>query len=407
MNIFVARQPIFDASDKLFGYELLYRRDDRRTSAEGVDANTMSARVISNTFLGIGISQLTGSVPGFVNFTRENLLGGTHELFNPAEVVVELLESVSCDDDTLRACRAMHAEGYKFALDDFVYDPSFEPLLALASIVKVDVLNREASDIRGLLARLTTFKGRLLAEKVENAQVHKSCAAMGFDLFQGYFYARPETVAKEDLEVGQVTILRLLALFRDADVSDSEVDSALRGDPSLCYKLLRIVNSASMGGRGIESIQHALRMVGRQKLHRWLSVILAASFASHGGTSSELVLSALARGRFCELLALRSTRKPAPDPLFMTGMMSMMDALMCVPMSRVLELVEVSSDVRSALLDRTGVHAPALMLVEAYEDGDWERARLFAPAVGVDDAAVVATYVEALGWAREQMGTAE
>jgi EAL and modified HD-GYP domain-containing signal transduction protein len=406
MSIFVARQPIFDARNELFGYELLYRHDGTHTSAEGVDGNTMSARVISNAFLGIGISQLTGSALGFVNFTREMLLEGTHELFNPAEVVVELLESVCCDDETLRVCSAMHAEGYKFALDDFVYDPSFEPLLALASVVKVDVLNRDESDLRDLLGRLTTFKGRLLAERVENAQVHRSCAAMGFQLFQGYFYARPETVAKEDIEVGQVTILRLLALLRNSDVSDSEVDSALRGDPSLCYKLLRIVNSVAMGGRGIESIQHALRMVGRQKLHRWLSVVLAASFASQGGTKNELALSALARGRFCELLALRSTLNLAPDQLFMTGMMSMMDALLCVPMSRVMQLVEVSSDVGRALLNRSGVLAPALILAEAYEGGEWERARLFADAAGVDVDAVFAIYVEALGWANEQMAAA-
>jgi EAL and modified HD-GYP domain-containing signal transduction protein len=406
MSIFVARQPIFNARDELYGYELLYRRDESRTMAEGADASTMSARVISNAFLGIGINELTGGVPGFVNFTRENLLSRTFELFNPDDVVIELLESVSCDDDTLRSCREMHAAGYRFALDDFVYDPTFEPLLELASIVKVDVLNRAESDIRMLLAQLTTFTGRLLAERVENAEVHKSCEAMGFDLFQGYFYARPETVAKEDLDAGQVAILRVLALLRNSDTSDGELGVALRGDPSLCFKLLRIVNSASMGGSGIESIQHALRMVGRTKLHRWLVLILAASFATQGGTSNELALCALARGQFLESLAVRSSLKPPPEPLFMTGMLSKMDALMRVPMSRVLELVDVSLDVRSALVHRTGVHAPSLMLAEAYEDGDWELVRPLAVRVGVGVDSVVALYIDALQWARDQLGTA-
>lgn len=403
MKTFVARQPIFDRDGAVTGYELLYRRDDARTSAEGTDANTMSANVITNAFLGVGIAELTGGVPGFVNFTREQLVEGTFELFDPSEVVVELLETVSCDEQTLRACQAMHAAGYRFALDDFVYDESFVPLLALASIVKVDVLDRDPEDVRQLLARIGKFDGKLLAERVETEAVHRSCADMGFHLFQGYFYARPETIAKEDLEVGQIAILKLLTLLRDGEVSDAQIAVALRGDAALCYKLLRMVNSASMGGRGVESIQHALRLVGRLALHRWLAVILAGSFASQGGTNAELGVGALARGRLCETIAKRSSLRLPPDPLFLTGMLSMMDALMRVTMERVLSLVEVSADVGNALLSRTGPLAHALLLVEAYEQGSWDVVRRMAARVGVEDEAVPTLYVEALTWAREQL----
>ena len=406
MSIFVARQPIFDKANTVFGYELLYRRDATRTMAEGTDANTMSARVISNAFLGVGIAELTGGVPGFVNFTRDQLIDSTYELFDPSEVVVELLETVRCDEETLRACAAMHAAGYRFALDDFVYDPSFDPLLALASIVKIDVLGREESDIRALLSRLGAFKGRLLAERVETAEVHRSCDAMGFHLFQGYFYARPETVAKEDLEAGQLTILRLLTLLRDGDTSDAQIEIALRADAALCYKLLRMVNSASMGGNGVESIKHALRMVGRTALHRWLAIILAGSFASQGGASKELGLSALSRARLCEIIARRSTKRLAPDPLFMIGILSMMDAMMCVPMQRVLSLVEVSADVHSALSDRTGPLANVLLLVEAYDAGNWDVAKRLADLVGVDAESVPGFYFDALTWARTQLSLA-
>lgn len=403
MSIFVARQPIFDAANNVFGYELLYRRDEARTTAEGTDPNTMSARVISNAFLGVGIAELTGGLPGFVNFTRDQLLDSTYELFSPGEVVVELLETVRCDADTLRACEAMHAAGYRFALDDFVYDPSFDPLLALASIVKVDVLGREESDIRRLLSSLGAFKGSLLAERVESEGVHRSCAGMGFQLFQGYFYARPETVTKEDLEAGQLTILRLLTLLRDGETSDAQIEIALRADAALCYKLLRIVNSAAMGVRHVESIKHALRMVGRTALHRWLAIILAGSFVSHGGASTELGLGALARARMCEIIARRSTKRLAPDPLFMVGILSMMDALMCVPMERVLSLVEVSADVHSALIGRTGPLANALLLVEAYDAGSWDAVKHLALLVGVDATSVPGFYFDALAWARTQL----
>lgn len=403
MSIFVARQPIFDLNEKVIAYELLYRRDAERLEAEGADGNTMSARVITNAFLGIGVREITGGHKAFVNFTREQLLARTWELLAPADVVIELLESVKCDAEALAACEEAHAAGYTIALDDFVYDPSFDPLLALASIVKVDVLGREDAEIEAVVRQLQGFDVRLLAERVETEAVHVRCKALGFQLFQGYFYAKPEMVTKEDLEAGQLAILRVLNLLRDSDVTDAALDAAFRSDPALCYKLLRIVNSASMGGRGVESIQHAVRLVGRTALHKWLAVILAGSFAAMGGTSSELALAALARARLCERMAETSTRKLAPNPLFMTGLFSMMDALMRAPMDRVLARVEVSSDVRSALLTRTGAQAPALMLAEAYEDGDWDLAQALSEQVGVSADELAALYVESVGWARDQL----
>ena len=403
MSIFVARQPIFDRSNSVIGYELLYRRDESRTTAEGTDANTMSARVITNAFLGVGITELTGGVPGFVNFTREQLVEGLYELFDPNEVVVELLETVHCDDDTLRACEAMHAAGYRFALDDFVYDPSFDPLLTLASIVKLDVLGRDESEVRHQISKLGAFKGRLLAERVETVEMHRSCSTLGFQLFQGYFYARPETVAKEDLEAGQLTILRLLTLLRDGETSDAQIEIVLRAEAALCYKLLRMANSAAIGVQGVESIKHALRMVGRTALHRWLSIMLAGSFVSQGGTNKELGLTALVRGRLCEIIARRSTKRLAPDPLFMVGILSQMDAMMRVSMDRVLSLVEVSAEVRGALISRTGPLGDALLLVEAYERGKWEDVNRLAILVGADAQAVPGCYFDALSWARTQL----
>ena len=406
MTIFVARQAIFDRRDRLYGYELLYRSDDRATPAVGMHSASMSARVISNAFIGIGIAELAQGVPAFVNFTRDQLVGGMYEVLDPEEVVVELLESVTCDDETLAACKAMVKAGYRFALDDFVYDASYQPLIALASIVKVEVLNRAKDDLLDVVRKLKGFKGQLLAEKVENAEVRASCAAMGFHLFQGYYHARPETVQKEDLDVSQVTVLRLLTLLRDPQQSNANIEEVLRGDPSLCFKVLRIVNAAAMGSRGVESIQHALRLIGTEALHRWLSIILVASFAAESGARGELAVTALVRGRFCELLTSSSRRTQAAAPLFMTGMMSRMDALMRVPMTRVLELVAVTPEVRDALMSRTGAHAPTLLLVEAYEASDVALVRLLAPSVGVQVAEVPALYMQAVEWARLQMSHA-
>ncbi len=406
MTIFVARQPVFDLSSRVAGYELLFRGDAQTTVAAGVDSNTMSARVITNAFLGIGIKELTGGVPAYVNFTRTQLVNGTYELFDRDAVVIELLETVQADDVTVAICRRMVEAGYTLALDDFAYDRSYHPLLQLASIVKVDVLDRPDAELKTLVEQVKPFKVRLLAERVETEAVHARCKAMGFELFQGYFYARPEMMVKEDIESGQMAILRLLNLLRDTNASDDQLDLAFRGDPGLCYKLLRIVNSAATGRSGVESIGHAIRLIGRAALHRWLAVLLAGSFAAQGGTTSELALVALARARLCELMAQSSGNKAAANPMFMTGLFSMMDALMRSPMDRVLSRVEVAPDVRSALLTRTGAQAPSLLLAEAYEKGDFDSANALAGKVGVGPDTVVTLYVEALGWAREQLHTA-
>ncbi len=406
MTVFVARQPVFDTTSRIAGYELLFRGDGTATAAGGVDSNTMSARVITNAFLGIGIKELTGGVPAYVNFTRSQLVNGTYELFDRDAVVIELLETVQADDVTVAVCRRMVDAGYTLALDDFVYDRSFHPLLELASIVKVDVLDRPDADVQRVLDQVRPFKVRLLAERVETEAVHARCKAMGFELFQGYFYARPEMMTKEDIEAGQMAILRLLNLLRDANATDDQLDLAFRGDPGLCYKLLRIVNSAASGRSGVESIPHAIRLIGRVALHRWLAVILAGSFAARGGATSELAFVALARARLCELMAQAAGNKAASNAMFMTGLFSMMDALMRAPMAMVLSRVAVAPEVRSALLTRTGAQAPALLLAEAYEKGDFDVASSLAGTVGVGADAVVTLYVQAVSWAREQLQTA-
>jgi EAL and modified HD-GYP domain-containing signal transduction protein len=403
MSIYVARQPIFDTADHVTGYELLYRRNADLVRAEGVDGNTMSSLVIANAFLGMGIREITGDAPGFINFTRDQLLDRTYELLDPTEVVVELLENIECSAETLTACRAMHAAGYVIALDDFVYSDSYIPMLELASIVKIDVLDRDDADLKTLIGQVTPYNVTLLAERVETADVHARCKAMGFELFQGYFYVRPETMVGEDLDSGQLAILRLLNMLRDPDLTDAELDKSFRGNPALCYKLLQIVNSAAIGGRGVESIQHAVRLIGHTALRRWLALVLAASFAANGGTQTELAVIALTRARMCELMAERSSNALASNPLFMTGLLSMMGALMRVPMDKVLARVEVAPDVRNALLTRTGILAPALMLAEAYESGDWDFVRDLASHVEVDAATVPNIYIDALAWAQQQI----
>ncbi len=402
-DVFVGRQPIFDERERLFSYELLYRAGAASARADGVSIDQMCRDTVLHTLMSIGLAPLTGGTLAFVNLTREFLMARLYELFDPKTVVVELLETVEPDAEVVAECERLVGMGYTLALDDFVNAPGYEPLLRLARIVKIDVLDRPEAELRQVAAELRPYGVRLLAERVETAEVRDRCLRLGYTLFQGYFYSRPQVVSHRELGVEQTAVVRLMNLLDDASVADGAVEDAFKGDPSLSYKLLRIANSAAFGARGVSSIGHALRMVGRKPLHRWLTLLLVSSVAAQSAVARELALQALARGRLAELVAERSGRRSEAGPLFLTGLFSLLDALLRMPMDGVLAPMHIAPEVRSALLSRSGPYAAALALVEAQEHGDWCAVDDAAAAVGIAPAAVSAAYAEALAWAAERL----
>jgi c-di-GMP phosphodiesterase len=406
VDVFVARQPIFDTRGQLAGYELLYRRGAQSRFADGNDSQQMSVDVVIQSFLEIGVGKITGGTAGFINFGREMLLSECYTLLDPQTVVVELLEDVLADADVEAACRKMVSSGYRLALDDFVPGSSQDRLLSLADIVKVDVLHRPVEEMASLAEGLRPHGVRLLAERVETEEVHQSCRELGFELFQGYFFSRPEIIANQGTSVEQTTIIQLLNLLVDDDTNEQKVEEEFRRDPTLSYKLLRMINTAAHGGRGVESIQFAIRLLGRGTLHRWLCLLLASSLARGGGTDSELVQTAVLRARFCEMIGSSSRNRSFAGGLFLTGIFSLMDAILRIPMAELVERVDLSDAVKAALIDRTGPYAPYLTLAEMYEAGDWDAIAAAGAEVGIDPAEIPAVYLEALVWARDQMRVA-
>ena len=402
-DVFVARQPIFDERDRLFAYELLYRSGAQQNWANGVSADQMCTDTVIHALLSIGMAPLTGGTLAFVNMTRDFLLTGQYQLFEPKTVVIELLESVDPEPEVIAACEQLRRKGYTLALDDFVNAPGYEPLLALASIVKIDVLNKSEAEVKQVADDLRRFGVRLLAERVETAEVRDMCRRHGYTLFQGYYYSKPQIVSHRELSVEHSTMLRLLNLLEDTKASDAEIENAFKSDPSLSYKLLRIANSAAFGGRDVTSIGFALRMVGRGVLHRWLTVLLVSSVASNNGIALELVLAALVRARLAELVGERSGRRSEMGPLFLVGLFSLLDALLRMPMEGILARMAIGQEVKDALLTRSGPYASTLALVEAQERGDWSAVQDAAEAVGLSMSQVSALYTEALGWAGERV----
>jgi EAL and modified HD-GYP domain-containing signal transduction protein len=397
----VARQPIFDDRQKLVGFELLYRHAEDATSARGATPTVMASTTVVQAVLGIGLERLTEGERVWINLSRDLIIERAWELLDPKAVVLEILEHVEPDADVIAAVADAKKRGYQIALDDFVWDAKWEPLLQLVHMVKVDVQGRSMEELKPLVAKLKVFNVKLLAERVETDAVRAACASIGFTLFQGYFYCQPETVTKRDLAAAESSALQLLNLVRNEKTPTPQVEQAIKRDPAMTFKLLRIVNSAAMGFTGIESIPHALRLLGRPQLERWLTLLVMASFSNGGARQRELFKLSLTRARLLELMSDPGDR----DQRFLVGMFSMLHVLLQAPMRDVIATLQLSESVSTALLERTGPHGPLLAGLEAYEVGDWDRVE---QVTGNDDRALVqiaAHYPAALCWAIEQVKT--
>ncbi|MBA4070831.1 MAG: hypothetical protein C0497_03205 [Gemmatimonas sp.] len=402
-DVYVARQPIFDRDRRLVGYELLYRPSLAAGGAGENDPSVMTGSIMVNSLLGVWLQPLTGGTQAWVNFGRESLLRHDFDLLNPRDYVIELLETVPCDEETTTACRELRARGFTLALDDFVANlQQYDPIVRQAQVVKLSVLGETEPQVRESVARLVGLPVRLLAEKVEDKAMYGLCRSLGFSLFQGHYFSRPETVSRKDLPGQMAAIARLMHVTRDPNSRDSDIERGFRADPGLSLKLLKIVNSAASGGNGIESLHHAIRLIGRQPLYRWLALLFATSAPRGDDVSRELLLTAIERGRFCEVLAEKAGRQGTSGSLFLTGLLSTFDAILGVPMVALVEQVRVSGDVEAALLTGTGPHAPILALATSYSRGQWDTAIELGSRLELVDH-LAPCYAEASAWARDLM----
>jgi EAL and modified HD-GYP domain-containing signal transduction protein len=318
--------------------------------------------------------------------------------------VVELLETVEPDAATVAACAQLVREGYQLALDDFEYGPEFDPLLRLAHIVKLDVLDRDADDVRRAADRVRPFDVRLVAERVETEEVRATCVALGFDLFQGYFFSRPETLSARELPPGLTVAIRLFNLARAPDATDDAIEELLAADPSLADALARVARGA-VGGPSADAEAPAgtVRRLGHAALARLAALLAVAGAADEEGAGAELVRISLVRARLCELAAHAAGRPADAGDQFLVGLFSRIDAIARVPLADVVDRMDFSAPVRAALVHGMGPYAETLAAVDAYERGAWADAESLARHAGIEPEHVVELYAESLSWMRERM----
>jgi len=400
-NAFIARQPIVDGDHRLIAYELLFRDSAEATQANiGTDIDA-GIEVIANTLMNMGTEWLLKGKLAFINMETPMLMSSFSMLLPPENVVIEVLETVRATPEVLARMQELREAGYRFALDDFHDLPESEPLLALASYVKLDVLAHGAADLARMAGHVRKYPVKLVAEKVESLVQFKRCKALGFEFFQGYYFARPENLVARVINPNHATVLVLLEKVRQgADVR--ELEQYFKKDVALTFKLLRYINSAGFGlSCEVHSIRHAVSILGMQPLYRWLTLLLVTAGGSP--SSPTLARTAITRGRMCELLGRHGMPRGDQDNLFIVGVFSLLPAFLEMPMEEVLDRVVIADKIASALLDRSGLYGPFLALAEAVELGDRVQLDDITTSLMLSPRQVSEAHLQALAWV-EQLG---
>ncbi len=392
----MARQPILDSKEKVFGYELLFR-DGLEDYFRNSDADAASRSTLDTSIL-MGLDVLCDGRRAFVNCTRETLLKDYVTLLPPGQVVVEILESVPADDLVKAACIRLKMAGYTIALDDFVADDPRVELVQFADLIKVDLKASSPDEQGTLVKRFGSASCLMLAEKVETREEFAACRKDGFCYFQGYYFRRPEVLHAREIPRNKVNYLRLLQAISHDEINAREIEDIIKGEASLCYRLLRYLNSAAFCfSNEIHSIRHGLSILGDREVRRW--VRLVAALGAGQNKPSDLVLSALVRARYCELAG---SRIPHGDSdLFLMGLLSMMDAILEMPMGVILEGIALDHETRAVLLRQESTLGGVYQLMLYHELADWPRFSELCEQMKLAESFVNECQWKAMVWARE------
>jgi c-di-GMP-related signal transduction protein len=395
---FLARQPIFNGHRIVIGYELLFR-SSLENFFPNAQPDVAAASTADNLFL-FGVEQLTRGRRAFLNCTRDFIVRGYPALLPKDRVILEVLENASVDEELVSACRQLKKAGYIIALDDFCNIPEWRPLVALADLIKVDVLATPQQEQFRLAKKFAGSHVRLLAEKVETYDVFERCLSWGFAYFQGYFFSKPQMLTRHDIPAYKLNYLLVLQAANRSRIDLEEVAERIKTEASLSYRLLRYLNSPVFAlVSDVHSIPHALALLGERGVRKWVSLVAIACMGED--KPQELIVLPLIRARLCELLAYMARMDEFADDFFLMGLLSAIDAILDMPMENVLKEITVREEIRDALLGRQNRFRQVMDVALLYETGAWDRLDEAAARLKVDVRALPDRFVAAVDWARK------
>ncbi|KID57654.1 diguanylate phosphodiesterase [Pseudoalteromonas luteoviolacea] len=402
MYFYAARQPILNINKEVVGYELLFR-DGVDNVFPNIDDVEATSKLIEGSQFNFGLEDLTDSKPAYINFTLETILKGYPTMMGRDQLIVEILETVQPGKRLLAAVQDLKEKGYKLVLDDYKHQKVWRHFYPYIDQIKVDMLVTSVDEIHELKEAIAPHKNiELVAEKVETHEQYQLALDLGFTLFQGFFFAKPEMVQTKALPPSEMALAELLYETSSVDVDLKRITQVFERDVNLSYKLLRYSNSAAFKRRAeISTIKQALVVLGNQELKKFLSLLFASQVASE--KPMELIRLSLTRARFCELISIKHNEMRDTGMAFLTGMMSLMDAILDETMQSVMQKLPLTIDIKDALLQGEGILAQYLNLVMAYEQANWADASKLTEQLNLQAQSLPELYSEALQWCDQQV----
>lgn len=395
MDIYVGRQPIFDRKMDVFGYELLYR-NSMNNFYEGSDDNKSTAELINNSFLSMHFYELTSGTKAFINFSQDMIIEEIPLLLPKESIVVEVLERIEINDELIESCKNLSRNGYTIALDDFIFDESYIPLIEIAHIIKIEFPLVELESQRNLIKK---YKNRIkfLAEKVETREQYQQALDMGYDYFQGYFFSKPMIIRSKEVDVLNMNLFFILDILNKEEPDFHDMAEAIKSDLGLAYKLLKLANSALLGTRHkIESIKHALVQLGTVEISKLIYLLLLRDIQSV--ENKELIKTCLIRAKLMELLAIDIGKRNENLEYFLTGMFSSIDVLTNRDMKEILEELPLREDVKRALLGESNEIRKMLDMIISYEGLKWDEEKVKDISTSITQEVFMNRYFKSLIW---------
>ena len=399
VDVFLARQPILDRNNKLFGYELLFRNSEQnRYQSEDGDSSTID--VIKNTFINIGIENVTGHKKAFINFTENILKSDILTVLSPRTVIIEILEDINPTQEILELCRNLKAQGYILALDDFVYSSKYKKLIELVDIIKVDFQITKGTERKRVIAKVNSKNIVFLAEKVETIEDFNEAVEYGYTYFQGYYFSKPLIIKGKRISENKAIYLKILKEINSDSCNIDSIENLIKRDLSLSFKLLKRINSANYGFRSeIKSINQALALIGENEIKKWLYLVV---FKTLGEDKPEIiVINSLVRARFSELIASKMGMAINSFSAYLIGMLSMVDILLDEPLKQILQELMLPTEVKDTLNGvNNNKYTKLFNLIIVYEKGQWDAVSRISKQLNLAENYLPDAYYEAINFAK-------
>lgn len=395
MDVYIARQPIFNTKNKVYAYELLYRKDENNYFDGSVQDNTATSRLILNSY-SFGIDNLIGKHKAFINFDKSLIIEEIPRMLDRSKVVIELLEKVVPDQELIYRIKKLKKEKYKFALDDFVYDYPYQELVELADIIKVDFMINSRQDIECIAEKYSKNK-ILLAEKVETFAEFEWAKSIGFVLFQGYYFSKPNMLKSKNIPNSHFQFIKVIKELNQEYPDFKKIASYVEIDVRLTYNLLKIVNSKFVGKARVSSVSHGLSVLGINDFVKWITLAMVQDLAED--KPAEIIKVSMVRAKFLELLAGQIGLKRQANEMMLLGTLSVIDTLLERTMKEAIQDLPISIEVKKALLLEEGRYTDSYLLVLSFEKRNYGIGKQYIEKYGITEDELLGCLYQAIQWA--------